>query len=171
MMAMRSRSFLLLLAVNMSIASIVPRKILIVEESFDPLWLQGDYEAESMGDKTDYGASANFIGTMRDFNEGDDVLSMTLEHYPAMTAKQLNGIVDQACEQWPIQNTLIVHRVGEIFPAESIVLVTVWSAHRNAAFDGCRFIMEALKHQAPFWKKESLAVGESRWVAENTDGG
>ncbi|MCL4169991.1 UNVERIFIED_CONTAM: hypothetical protein GTU68_045613 [Idotea baltica] len=108
---------------------------------------------------------------MRDFNEGDDVLSMTLEHYPAMTDKQLNEIVDQACEQWPIQNTLIAHRVGEIFPAESIVLVSVWSAHRNAAFDGCRFIMEALKHQAPFWKKESLSAGETRWVAENTDGG
>lgn len=155
----------------MSISASVPRKIIIVEEPFDPLWLQGDYEAASMEDKTDYGATANFIGTMRDYNEGDDVLSMTLEHYPAMTTKQLNEIIDQACEKWPIQNTLIVHRVGEIFPAESIVLVAVWSAHRNAAFDGCRFIMEALKHQAPFWKKESLTAGESRWVAENTDGG
>jgi len=157
--------------VDMPVDASVPRKILIVEETFDPLWLQGDYEAETMEDKTDYGATANFIGTMRDFNEGDDVTSMTLEHYPAMTSKQLNDIIDEACERWPIQNTLIVHRVGEIFPAESIVLVAVWSAHRNAAFDGCRFIMEALKHKAPFWKKESLTAGDSRWVAENTDGG
>lgn len=155
---------------NSSTSSLGSRKILIVEEAFEPLWLQADYEVESMGDKTDYGATANFIGTMRDFNEGDDVLSMTLEHYPAMTAKQLNEIVDQACAKWPIQNTLIVHRVGEIFPAESIVLVAVWSAHRNAAFDGCRYIMEALKHQAPFWKKEVLITGDARWVAKNTQG-
>lgn len=146
------------------------RKIMIVEESFDPLKTQADYQSESMSGKTDYGATTNFVGTMRDFNEGDDVLSMTLEHYPAMTTKQLNEIVDQACSKWPIQNTLIVHRVGEIFPAESIVLVAVWSAHRNAAFDGCRYIMEALKHQAPFWKKEALTVGDTRWVAENTKG-
>ena len=154
----------------MPVARYVPRKILIVEESFDPLWLQSDYEAEFMEDKTDYGATANFIGTMRDFNEGDDVLSMTLEHYSAMTHMKLNEIVDQACEKWPIKNTLIVHRVGEIFPAESIVLVVVWSAHRNAAFDGCRYIMEALKYQAPFWKKEKLVTGEYRWVEENTKG-
>ena len=147
-----------------------PRKILIVKEQFDPLTLQADYQVESMGDKTDYGATANFVGTMRDFNEGDDVLSMTLEHYPAMTSKQLDEIVDKSYQQWPIQNVLIVHRVGEIFPAESIVLVAVWSAHRNAAFDGCRYIMEALKHQAPFWKKEVLSAGTSRWVAENTKG-
>lgn len=146
------------------------RKVSIVEKQFDPLKFQAEYEAESMDGKTDYGATANFVGTMRDFNEGDDVLSMTLEHYPAMTAKQLNEIVDQAYEEWPIHNVLIVHRVGEIFPAESIVLVAVWSAHRNAAFDGCRYIMEALKHQAPFWKKEALTVGETRWVAENTNG-
>ena len=146
------------------------RKIIIVDESFDPLKFQLDYQVESMGGKTNYGATANFVGTMRDFNEGDDVLSMTLEHYPAMTINQLNEIVNQACEKWPIQNTLIVHRVGEIFPAESIVLVAVWSAHRNAAFDSCRYIMEALKHQAPFWKKEVLSAGTSRWVAENTKG-
>lgn len=151
-------------------SSATPRNIVIVESSFDPLQMQADYQKHSMHGKTNYGATANFVGTMRDFNEGDDVLSMTLEHYPAMTDKQLNQIVDDACAKWPIQNTLVVHRVGEIFPAEAIVLVAVWSAHRNAAFDGCRFIMEALKHQAPFWKKEQLTVGESRWVKENTKG-
>lgn len=146
------------------------RKIIIVDSVFDPLQLQSDYQAESMQGKTNYGATANFIGTMRDFNEGDDVQSMTLEHYPAMTEKQLNNIVDEANEKWSLQNTLIVHRVGEIFPAESIVLVAVWSAHRGAAFDACRFIMEDLKHKAPFWKKEALSTGSDRWVEENTKG-
>ena len=147
-----------------------PRKITIVENVFDPLRYQAEYENESMKGKTNFGATANFVGTMRDFNEGDDVLSMTLEHYPAMTMKQLNKIVDQAYERWNIQNALVVHRVGKIFPAESIVLIAVWSAHRNAAFDACRYIMEALKHEAPFWKKEALTSGDSRWVAKNTDG-
>ncbi len=146
------------------------RKILVVDSVFDPLEIQREYQSESMQGHTNFGATANFIGTMRDFNEGDDVLSMVLEHYPAMTDKQLNQIVDEACEKWEIQNTLIVHRVGEIFPADAIVLVAVWSAHRGAAFDACRYLMEALKHKAPFWKKESLSEGSMRWVEENTQG-
>ncbi len=146
------------------------RKIVVVDGVFDPLATQRDYQVQSMQGHTIFGATANFIGTMRDFNEGDDVQSMVLEHYPAMTDKQLNQIVDEACEQWPIQNTLVVHRVGEIFPSEAIVLVAVWSTHRGAAFDACRYIMEALKHKAPFWKKESLTTGSTRWVEENTKG-
>ncbi len=146
------------------------RRVLVLEQPFDPLTLQSEYQQESMSGRTDYGATANFIGTMRDINEGDDVLSMVLEHYPSMTDKQLNELLDEAFDQWPIQNALVAHRVGEIHPAEPIVLVTVWSAHRAAAFDACRFIMEALKHRAPFWKKESLSGGSTRWVAENTKG-
>lgn len=146
------------------------RSIEIVESVFDPWKRQQDYQNQSMHGKTDYGATASFIGTMRDFNEGDDVSSMVLEHYPAMTAKQLNQIIDESCEKWPIQNTLIVHRIGEILPAEPIVLVAVWSAHRAAAFDACRFLMEALKHRAPFWKKENLSEGSIRWVEKNTAG-
>ena len=146
----------------------INRSISIVESIFDPWKYQQDYQNQSMQGKTDYGAMASFIGTMRDFNEGDDVSSMILEHYPAMTEKQLNQIIDEACEKWPIQNTLIVHRVGEIHPAEPIVLVACWSAHRAAAFDACRFLMEALKHRAPFWKKENLVEGSTRWVEKNT---
>jgi len=146
------------------------RKVEILESIFDPWKIQQDYQNLSMQGKTDFGAMASFIGTMRDFNEGDNVNSMALEHYPAMTQKQLNQIIDEACEQWPIQNTLVVHRVGEILPAEPIVLVAVWSAHRAAAFDACRFLMEALKHRAPFWKKENLVKGSSRWVEKNTAG-
>ncbi len=150
------------------------RKIEIFEQAFDqpfdPYQAQKSYQEESMQGKTNYGATANFIGTMRDFNEGDDVVAMELEHYPQMTEKQLNAIIDRAEEQWPIQNTLIIHRVGKILPAEPIMLVAVWSAHRAAAFDACRYLMEELKHRAPFWKKESLATGDSRWVEKNTDG-
>ena len=147
-----------------------PRKIEVLESSFDPWKLQQDYQSTSMQGKTDYGATASFIGTMRDFNEGDDVTSMVLEHYPKMTEKQLNEIVDEASEKWSLLNVLVVHRVGKILPAEPIVLVTVWSSHRVDAFEACRFIMEDLKHKAPFWKQETLKAGDSRWVEENTAG-
>ena len=146
------------------------REISILETAFDPWLAQRDYQQRSMQDRTDFGATASFIGTMRDFNEGDDVSVMELEHYPKMTEKQLNGIIDIAGDKWPIQNVLIVHRVGKIRPGEPIMLVVVWSAHRAAAFDACRFLMEELKHRAPFWKKEQLATGESRWVEKNTNG-
>lgn len=117
-----------------------------------------------------YGATSLFIGTMRDFNEGDTVHSMSLVHYPGMTEKQLHKILVDAGQQWNILDALIVHRVGEIKPDDSIVLVAVWSGHRGDAFDACRFIMEALKSTAPFWKKEVLASGRQRWVEKNTDG-
>jgi len=142
----------------------------VLESVFDPWLAQKQYQESSMAGKTDYGATASFIGTMRDFNEGDEVSVMELEHYPQMTEKQLNAIIDTASENWPIQNALIVHRIGKIHPGEPIMLVVVWSAHRAAAFDACRFLMEELKHRAPFWKKEQLLMGNSRWVEKNTDG-
>jgi molybdopterin synthase catalytic subunit len=147
-----------------------PRKIEVLESIFDPWKLQQDYQSTEMKGKTNYGATASFIGTMRDFNEGDDVTSMMLEHYPKMTEKQLNEIVDEASNKWSLLNVLVVHRVGKILPAEPIVLVTVWSSHRVDAFEACRFIMEDLKHKAPFWKQEILKEGDSRWVEENTAG-
>jgi len=146
------------------------RKIEVLESIFDPWKIQQDYQFLSMQGKTDYGATASFIGTMRDFNEGDEVTSMVLEHYPKMTERQLNEIVDEASNKWSLLNVLVVHRVGKILPAEPIVLVTVWSSHRVDAFEACRFIMEDLKHKAPFWKQETLKEGTSRWVEENTAG-
>lgn len=107
---------------------------------------------------------------MRDFNENDDVQAMTLEHYPGMTESQLQAIIDDAQQQWPLLQSLIVHRVGDITPGDPIVLVVCWSAHRAAAFDACRFLMEALKSRAPFWKKETLTDNSQRWVEKNTDG-
>ncbi len=117
-----------------------------------------------------FGATASFVGTMRDFNEGDDVTSMTLEHYPEMTAKQLQQIIERSIQDFDIQDALIAHRVGQINPGEPIVLTAVWSAHRAAAFDACRFLMEALKSEAPFWKKETLSDNSQRWVEKNTPG-
>jgi len=107
---------------------------------------------------------------MRDFNEGELVKGMTLEHYPGMTEKQLDAVVQEARQQWALLDALVIHRVGDVFPDDVLVLVAVWSVHRGDAFDASRFIMEALKSKVPFWKKEILADDESRWVAKNTEG-
>ena len=141
--------------------------ILIRNTDFDP-WQEIQHYQSSL--TSSYGATSIFIGTMRDFNEGDTVKVMTLEHYAGMTEKQLAKIVTLAKQQWAIQDVLIVHRVGDILPNQPIVLVSVWSSHRGDAFDACRYIMEALKSQAPFWKKERLINNEERWVNHNTDG-
>jgi len=109
------------------------------------------------------GAVVSFIGTMRDFNDGDRVSAMTLEHYPGMTEKALQQIVQQARTQWPLDQVVVIHRVGRILPAEAIVLVAVTAAHRGEAFDACEFIIDFLKTRAPFWKKEETEKG-SRWV-------
>lgn len=129
------------------------------------------YEAEVIATQYPgkFGASAAFVGTMRDFNEGDEVRGMTLEHYPGMTEKELGSIVGEARERWELLDELIIHRVGTLLPNDPIVLVAVWSAHRKDAFEACRHIMEALKSKAPFWKKEQLDSGY-RWVDKNTDG-
>ncbi len=142
--------------------------VLIVEGDFDPFKaLQSHQQLLTSGQ---FGACASFVGTMRDFNEGDAVTGMTLEHYPGMTEKQLTAIADRAHTQWNLIDTLIVHRVGEIHPSDAIVLTAVWSAHRAAAFEACRYLMEALKSEAPFWKKETLADNSTRWVEHNTPG-
>jgi molybdopterin synthase catalytic subunit len=109
------------------------------------------------------GAVVTFIGTVRDLNEGERVAEMELEHYPGMTEKALQDIVDQAKSRWEIFDALVIHRVGPMKPLEQIVLVAVTSAHRGEAFDACEFIIDYLKTQAPFWKKEQTPSG-ARWV-------
>lgn len=144
--------------------------IKICAQPFDP-WQEiqlHQQSAKQMAGK--FGATNIFIGTMRDFNEGDNVKSMALEHYPGMTEKQLEKIVAEAEQQWPVLDALVVHRVGEIQPNEPIVLVAVWTSHRGDAFDASRYIMEALKSRAPFWKKELLTSEAERWLVKNTDG-
>lgn len=115
------------------------------------------------------GAVVSFVGQVRDINDGDDVASMRLEHYPGMTEKSLESIVEQATKRWTITDALIIHRVGELKPLDQIVLVLVASAHRQDAFAACEFMMDYLKTEAPFWKKESTSSGE-RWVeAKDSD--
>jgi molybdopterin synthase catalytic subunit len=137
---------------------------------FEPLVELGRYQV-GLGERFQgrCGATAIFIGTMRDFNEGEAVRGMTLEHYPRMTERHLQRIVEQARADWSLLDALVIHRVGELQPNDPIVLVAVWSAHRAAAFAACQFIMEELKSKAPFWKREDTVAG-SRWVEHNTPG-
>lgn len=111
----------------------------------------------------DIGAVVSFIGQVRDINDGDAVNTLTLEHYPGMTERALEQIEQEAQSRWQISTSLIIHRVGTLKPLDQIVLVAVASAHRGEAFKACEFIMDYLKTQAPFWKKESTPDGE-RWV-------
>jgi len=109
------------------------------------------------------GAVVSFVGYVRDFNDGQAVAGMLLEHYPGMTEKALAKIEAEARERWPLLTVEIIHRVGALEPGEPIVFVGTSSAHRQAAFDACAFIMDYLKTRAPFWKKERTPEGE-RWV-------
>ncbi len=137
------------------------------ETPFDPWQELQRYQKEVLGHEGKYGATASFVGTMRDVNAGETVRAMMLEHYPGMTDKHLQEISAGAQARWDIIDTLIVHRVGALQPNDAIVLIAVWSAHRDAAFAACRYLIEELKSRAPFWKKETLA-NDSRWVHENT---
>ena len=148
--------------------------ISVLATPFDPWSAIAEHQVAMQRDG-EYGACATFVGTMRDINEGDQVKGMTLEHYPGMTEKHLEKIVARAHEKWQLLDALLIHRVGDLLPNEPIVLVAVWSAHRKDAFEACRFIMEDLKSQAPFWKKESLSnddqqAEKNRWVEKNTSG-
>ncbi|MFN0305754.1 MAG: molybdopterin synthase catalytic subunit MoaE [Burkholderiales bacterium] len=119
--------------------------------------------------RTDVGAVATFIGVCRDRNDGAQVATMTLEHYPGMTEKAIAAIINAALTRWKIDDATVIHRVGELCPTDQIVLVVVIGGHRGDAFSACEFIMDYLKTQAPFWKKEQTPDG-ARWVdARSTD--
>jgi molybdopterin synthase catalytic subunit len=144
--------------------------IQIKTEIFDPFEEIQAYQKKKFAGIKSIGASTIFIGTMRDFNEGAPIKSMTLDYYPGMTEKQLDKIILSAQQQWQLIDCLIIHRVGDILPNEPIVLVAVWSSHRGDAYEANRFIMEKLKSEAPFWKKELLVDNQARWVIKNTNG-
>jgi molybdopterin synthase catalytic subunit len=145
-------------------------KIKISTKDFDPFQEIQIFQNTTLNLSGKSGATSIFIGTMRDMNDGNVVEAMTLEHYPGMTEKQIEIAVSQAQQQWQINDMLILHRVGEVVPDQTIVLVAVWASHRGDAFDACRYIIEVLKSRAPFWKKEKLITNEERWVSKNTDG-
>lgn len=120
-------------------------------------------------DNSQDGAVVTFVGLVRDFNQGNDVTGLSLEHYPGMTEKALQTIEDEAKERWPLGRVKIIHRVGDLNVSDQIVFVGVSSPHREAAFSATQFIMDFLKNKAPFWKKERITNG-SRWVeAEDKD--
>jgi len=133
-------------------------RIQVQEEDFDI----AEVNRELAAGRSDVGAIASFIGLVRDMPQ-NRLQKMTLEHYPGMTEKSLGKIAETALQRWKILDIAIIHRVGELKPADQIVLVSVVSAHRKAAFAACEFIMDYLKTDAPFWKKETNEQGES-WV-------
>jgi molybdopterin synthase catalytic subunit len=133
--------------------------IRVQEKDFD---ISAEITALRKGDPR-VGAVVTFLGAVRDINDGSQVKGMTLEHYPGMTEKALQEILDQAKTRWDIYQTLVIHRVGPLLPEDQIVLVAVTSAHRGEAFAACEFIMDYLKTAAPFWKKEDTPEG-ARWV-------
>ena len=148
--------------------NVIVMKVEIRETQFDP-WQEAQNYQSQLALAGKYGATTIFIGTMRDINDGHEVTSMKLEHYPEMTKKHLEQLAKNAIEKFEILDALIIHRVGEVRPSDPIVCVAVWSAHRAAAYDANRFIMEDLKSKVPIWKKESLKDKE-RWVEKNTPG-
>jgi molybdopterin synthase catalytic subunit len=128
-----------------------------------PFDLSAEVAALTAG-RTDIGAVVTFTGTVRGEAGGRELVSMTLEHYPGMTEAELARVEAQAQARWPLQGCLIVHRVGELKPGDSIVLVIAASAHRHAAFEAASFLMDYLKTRAPFWKKETGIDGSGGWV-------
>ena len=134
-------------------------RVTVQAEDFD---LGAEVAALRAGDPG-IGAVAAFVGTVRDRNEGLGVSSMELEHYPGMTEKAIEAMIDEALFRFDIRAVRIIHRIGLLHPQDQIVLVAVTSAHRDHAFQACEFLMDYLKTQAPFWKKEHTPEG-ARWV-------
>ena len=135
----------------------------IINEEFDPWQKLVDYKRSQLKEKNNIGACSVFLGTMRDINSGDAIKSMELQHYPDMTEGYLEKIVQNATKKYKIIDSIVLHRVGLVNPSDPIVLVASWSEHRDEAFEATRQIMEALKSEAPFWKKEATDKG-FRWV-------
>jgi molybdopterin synthase catalytic subunit len=133
--------------------------IIVQQQAFDV----GAELARLKASRTDIGGTAIFVGSVRDMSDGAQVSAMTLEHYPGMTEKALADIESEARARWPIDESLIIHRYGTLQPGEDIVLVITCSAHREAAFAACEFLMDWLKTKAPFWKLEAGNAGV-RWV-------
>lgn len=135
------------------------RFISVQEADFDI----ADEYAELRKDNRSDGAVVFFTGLVREMNQGSAISGLSLEHYPGMTEKVLQQIVEDACERWPLNRVRLIHRTGQLEIADQIVFVGVSSSHREAAFSACHFIMDFLKNRAPFWKKEVTPAGE-RWV-------
>ena len=139
---------------------VVVTQVAVQEEDFDIAQLQED----AMGGSCKEGALATFTGYVRRDNEGEEVHTLTLEHYPGMTERSIEQILQQAGARWPLLFASVVHRVGTLSTGDRIVWVGISSAHREAAFSACEFVMDYLKTRAPFWKKERGPTG-AKWVS------
>ena len=139
--------------------------IRVQTENFDP---GVELEQLRQRNKGQAGAMVSFTGLVRDLNAGDTVMQMTLEHYPGMTEKALHKIELEANERWELTASIIIHRVGPLHPDDNIVFVAAASRHRKQAFRACEFMIDTLKTEAPFWKKETLPGG-ARWVKPATN--
>jgi len=143
-------------------------KIEILDEKFDPWQAIVEYKRNQLQNNSKIGASSVFLGTMKDFNDDEEVESMELEHYEGMTEKYLSDIVDAAIKKHKIIDGLVIHRIGVLKPTDPIVVVVTWSEHRDNAFNATREIMESLKSDAPFWKKENTNKG-FKWVKPSNE--
>lgn len=139
--------------------------IRVQAEDFDP---GAEIDRFTQGN-TKVGGICMFLGLVRDFAQNADVHGMTLEHYPGMTEKQLEAIELEARRRWPLEDALIIHRYGRLDPGARIVMVATASAHRDAAFQSCHFLMDWLKTKAPFWKIEHTVNGDQWVVAKDSD--
>lgn len=137
----------------------MPSSIRVQVEDFDIAAEIASLRARSKS----IGAIASFIGLMRDFNDGDTIAKMSLEYYAGMTERALENITRNAKTRWQIDEIIVIHRIGEFEPGDQIVLIIAAAAHRGAAFAACQFVIDYLKTEAPFWKKETTSKG-TRWV-------
>ena len=147
-------------------------KVELTDSEFNPWEDVQTFQNECInkhGKHGKYGATTVFVGTMRDMNEGSQIKSMLLDHYPEMTLKHLKEIASSAQAKFDILDIMLTHRIGRVYPNDTIVCVAVWSVHRAAAYDANRYIMEDLKSKTPIWKKEEL-IDSQRWVEKNTPG-
>lgn len=143
-------------------------KVFITKDTLDPYAEVLKYEREALPPGK-HGGVVSFVGTMRDFNDGQDVKAMNLDYYPGMTERHIERVCQEAMDNWDIIDCLVGHRVGEMVPTDPIVLVAVWSAHRKDSFDACRYIINYLKESAPFWKCEVTLEGKKHWVEKNSE--
>lgn len=161
-MAAKSRFFRPLQVAELQKICIMPPRVSIQTQDFD---VSAELAALRAGDKR-VGAVCSFVGTVRDINEGDVVAGLELEYYEGMTEKSIEAMVDEAHARFDIYAARVIHRVGKLAPLDQIVFVAVTSAHRHESFQACEFLMDYLKTQAPFWKKEQTPdkAQRARWV-------
>ncbi len=143
-------------------------KVFVTKEALDPYKEVQDHERSALPEGK-HGGVVVFIGAMRDFNDGENVKSLSLDHYPGMTERHIEQVCQEAMDEWDVMDALVVHRVGEMVPTDPMVVVAAWAAHRKDSFDACRYIINYLKERAPFWKCEITTEGKKHWVEHNSE--